>query len=1063
MQESQKSYSAPSLDELNRQKIEAARKSSLSFFIRRRRVAALAILGIAVWGGIAALSMPREANPEVKVPFGVVTTVFPGASPADVEELVTNKIEDRLQNLDNVKLITSRSSLSFSSVFVEFEASADIDKSIRDLKDAVDEVTDLPEEAEDPEVSEINFNDLPVVTFSLSGDLTDLELKDLGEEVQEELEAIPGVSKAALIGARKREISVKINPGALERLRLPVTAVISALQSANVSLPLGEVELGKTNYNARVSGKFQSVDDLKKVVVSRTPAGEVLLGDIAEVKDELKEVSSLSRVSIAGQKPQPAISLQVFKRTGGNIIQIVDESRKKLKELQDSGVIPPEVSVQVTNDVSTFIRKDFNTLGVSGLQTLVIIFALLTLALSFRKAVAAIFSIPLVFLMALGILSLMGSTLNSLVLFSLVLSMGLLIDTIIVLLEGIHDGLSQGFSPTEAALYSLQTYRWPVTAGVLTTISAFLPMFLVSGILGEFLKTLPMTISATLGSSLFVGLVILPGVAVYFLRRGGRTAPEGKSIFERYITSRLSRFYSRFIKGILKSRRQKKRFVAALLSLFVISVALVALGAISVKMFPEIDIDYFFVNIELPTGSTLAQSDQITRRVEEELVKIPEVKNFVTNIGVALSTMEGHAEVSGSASTANTAQLIVNLVDAEKRERKSFEIAAQLRKAAAGITGAKITVAELTGGPPTGKPVEVRITGEDFASLDKAADQVAKILSQIEGVINIESDNKISPPEFAFELEQDKLGRFGINSALAATQLRAALEGVTATGVSFGGEDIDAVVFVGDDGVSSVEELRNLSLISPAGQVVKLDSVARFLVSPALETIRHRDLDRIVNVRADVKGTSAGVVRKVFEKKLASAELPENIKISFGGEVEDIQQSFTELWYSMIVAVILILFILVLQFDSFKQPVIILLTLPLAVIGVIFGTLLLGLDFGFATFLGIVALAGIVVNDAIILIDRINYNLKSRKLEMSTSIVEAGQARLQPIIMTTLTTIAGVIPLAFADEFWRGLSVAVAFGIAFATVLTLVLVPILYLKLEGKKWLASRSSVLNEK
>lgn len=1039
---------ALSEEELNRKKIEKGSKGFLGFFVKRIRVTLLIILGLTVWGVISAISLPREANPEVKIPFAVVMTLFPGASPQDVEELVTDKIEEKVKNLDDVKLITSTSALSLSSVFVEFEAEADLEKSIADLEDVVDSVRNLPEDAEDPIVSQINFNDVPIVTFSLSGPLTPEEFKALGEMIQDELEAISGVSEVPLVGARTREITVEVNSGELERLRISAVQVATSIQLANVSLPLGDVELGDVLYNVRSSGKLKSVEDLKVVAVANQGSNPVLLGDIANIKDELAEETSISRVSVAGQKTQLAISLQVYKRTGGNIISIVDTAKEKLELLQSAGVIPENVDIEVTSDFSQFIRDDFNTLTNSGLQTIVIILALLSFTLSFRKAIIAIISIPLVFLMALGIISLTGSTLNSLVLFSLVLSLGLLVDTIIVLLEGIHDGLRKGFSPTDAAFYSLETYKWPIISGVLTTVAAFVPMYLVSGILGEFLKTLPTTIASTLGASLFVGLFIMPGISALILRNTKKFQHEKKSFVEKHIIDKLARFYSRNLRSVMISKSKKWKFVGVLILALVVSLGSVAVGIIPVTLFPEIDIDTFFVQIELPAGSTLEQTNAITARVEGVLLEIPEIKNFVTNIGVTLNTGDG--ELRGGESR-NTAQIVVNLLPEKERRRTSIEIAAGVRELIADIGSAEIEVQELSGGPPTGAPVEIRVVGNDLADLSIAASQVEKILSEIEGVIDIQSDSKTTPPEFSFKLKHDNLGRYGLNAASVSGSLRAAIAGVTATSLSIDGEDIDVVIEVLGGKVKSIEEIKNLSLVSPSGQIVKLDQVADFSITPALESIRHRDLKRIVNVRADVEGTSPRAVQSRFEEAVERADLPQGIEALFGGEVEDIQQSFTELWYSMIVAVILILFIMVFQFDSFKQPIIILLTLPLAVIGVTFGTFVIGLDFGFSTFLGIVALSGIVVNDAIILIDRINYNIKTRRMKTSEAVIEAGEARFQPIMITTLTTIAGVIPLAFADEFWRGLSVAVAFGIAFATILTLVLVPILYLKLEGKR------------
>ena len=1031
--------------ELNRHKIESARKGILGFFVARYRVTILIILGIAVWGIFASLTLPREANPEVKVPYAMVTALFPGASPSDVEELVTDKIEERIQNVENIKLITSTSRLSLSSIFVEFEASADLDKSISDLKDAVDSVTGLPDAVENPTVAAISFNNQSVVTFSLIGNRSDEELSMLAEDVGDQLEAIAGVSEVRLIGTRTREITVELDPSSLARLNLSTSRVVSSIRGANTSLPAGEVTVGDLNYNARVTGSFKSAEDVGSVVVLSGPNGLVLVRDIAKVTERLETPTSFSRVSVQGAPPSPAVSLSVSKRTGGNIIEIVDAARERLAELQASGTIPEDIEITTTNDLSQFIRRDFSILTSSAFQTVIIIFVLLTAALSLRKAITATISIPLIFLMALGILSLTGSTLNSLVLFSLVLSMGLLIDTIIVVLEGIHDGLKQGLSSQDAALYSLATYKWPVISGVLTTIAAFLPMFLVSGILGEFLKTLPITIAATLGSSLFVGLFVMPGLSA-FLQKDAKLKAEKDTFLEKYVTNRLTAFYSRTLNSLLLSRRKKWRFLGLLCAGFFVSVAIVATGLIPVQLFPNVDVDTFFISVESPVGSTLASTDKITREVENKIASIPEIENFATSVGVAGSSGDPFAASGGQS---NSAEITVNLVERDSREKKSYEIAEDIRTRLLTVDGAEVIVAELDSGPPTGAPVEIRILGDDLNLLALTESKVIEALKSISGVINIESSRSTASPEFEFVLKHELLGRYGLSAIEVAQEVRTSVDGITATAVSTNGDEEDVVVRLPEGKFVSTESILAITIPTSQGNPVILSELVDFEVVPALESIPHRGLKRIISISADLEGITVAAAQQMFEERI-KGQIDNGTEIQFGGEVEDIEQSFTELWYSMSVAVILILFIMVLQFDSFLQPFIIILTLPLAVIGVVIGTLALGLDFGFATFLGIVALAGIVVNDAIILIDRINYNVRVVGMQARKAVADAGISRLEPIMMTTLTTIAGVTPLAFADEFWRGLSIAIAFGIAFATFLTLGLVPILYLKLSRK-------------
>ena len=1050
--EGREANSASEIDRLNAEKIEKAKRGFLGFFVARYRFIIILLIGITLWGLFGLSSLPREANPEVEVPFAVIITAFPGASPTDVEELLTDKIEERAKNVENVKLVTSNSSLSVSTVNVEFEASADLDKSVADLKDAIEELRDLPKEAEEPQVIELNFNNQSVVTISLVGELTDAEFKRLADLVKEELESINGVSEVTTAGVREREITVALNPGELERLNISISQIVAGIQAANTSIPLGDVVVDETSYNVRTTGKFRSERDLKNIVVKAGPESVVLLGDVAEIQNELREKKSLSLIGVGGADPLPAISFQIFKKTGGNIIEVVDASRQKLEGLKAAGVIPEKLAIEVTNDFSQFIRDDLNTLGRSALQTIAIIFVLLTLALNFRQGVLGALSIPLVFLMSFGMLALAGATLNSLTLFSLVLSMGLLVDSMIVILEGIHDGILQGMKPRDAALYSIETYKWPITAGVLTTISAFVPMFLVSGIVGEFLKTFPTTVAITLFSSLAVGLLILPGVVAVTLRRAGKPGEkERRSLMERYAVDKIRDKYRRFIDSILISRKKKWTFVSILMATFILAAATLPLGLIPVELFPNIDVDFLYVNIELPVGQTLAATAAVAKQTEREIAAIPEVKNYVANIGAGIVDLNNAGPMSPGSE--NKAQIVVNLTDLSERDRKSRAIARDLRQRLTQINGAKITVEEPAGGPPTGAPIEARVTGDNLAEVRSVARATESLLKKIEGAVNVNSDDRITPPEFSFVLDHERLGRFGLSAASVGTSLRASLEGVTATEINIDGDDVDVVVKLKNTDAISIGELKNLSVISPTGRQIKFDEIASFEITPALESIRHRDLKRIISVRADADGVSPGEVTAKLNKRLAELNLPQGVEVSLGGEVEDINRSFTELWYSMSLAVILIFLIMVLQFNSYRQPFIILMTLPLAVIGVIFGTLVLGLSFGFATFLGVVALGGIVVNDAIVLIDRINYNINVRNLELREAITEAGQSRLQPIIMTTLTTIAGVTPLAFVDEFWRGLSVAIAFGIAFATILTLVLMPILYQKMQGKRWL----------
>ncbi|MDX9893736.1 MAG: efflux RND transporter permease subunit [Patescibacteria group bacterium] len=1034
-------------DPHSQERIKKQEKGVLGFFIRRERITILLIIAIVILGLTALVNIPLESDPEVKIPYAMVTTVFPGASPADVEDLVTDKIESKLEELDGVKLVTSNSTLGVSSVFIEFEASADLEDSINDLEKKVDEVNNLPDEARDPIVQEIRVDDTPIITFSLAGNIAETELKNIAEDIQNELEKIPGISEVDLLGARDREFSITVNEGALNQLNISLSQVVGAIAAANADMPLGDITINQTNYNIRLVAKINSLEDLKKTVITIV-GNPILLTDIAEVEDSLTDRHTISRMSLNDQPAAPTISLQLRKKTGGNILNIVDSAKEKIDQLRQNGTIPPEVAVDTNNDYSQFIREDVQVLGSSGIQSIILIFAILFLALSIREAVISLVAIPMTFLITVIVLHYIGYTLNSLVMFSLVLSLGLLVDAFIIILEGIFHNMRSGFQAKEAALLSISHYRNPLLSGTFTTIAAFVPMLLVSGIMGEYIKYLPITISIALLSALFVSLSIVPAVATVILKRKNGSFQQKETYLEKFLTTKLTRIYKKKIEALLKSRRQKIYFVASVTTAFFIALGLLISPIIPVELFPEVDVDFAMIDIEMPQGTNLERTSEVAALVENYLYQRDDIKSFVTSIGQSSSF-----GFSTSQSREHLANVNITFVEEKQRHQKSYEINNEMREDLKSIAQGKITIREISGGPPSGSPIEARISGDNLETIDQISKKLIKIFESTEGVIEVESDKTVSPADITFTLNKDALARSGLSVGEVSSVLRTAIFGITATEINIDGEDIDVVVRLKKDNLNSVEQLKNLSLQNNFGQSVKLSRIADFSLEPALSAINHRDFKRVSVVQANLEeGYNSTVISKLLEQKVQEENiLPKDYAIEFGGEVEDIDQSFSELWNSMFVAILLILLILVLQFNSFRQPFIILLTLPLAIIGVVVGMLLFGLSFGMTVFIGIIALAGIVVNDAIVLIDKALRNVKELNMKPRQAIMNAGCARLQPILLTSITTIAGVFPLIFANEMWLGFSIAIIFGLLFATILQLFFLPIVFLKLEGKK------------
>lgn len=1034
-------------------RIEKEKHSIFGFFVTRTRLTALVLLAIIVFGSLALLQIPRESDPEIKIPIGIVTTIFPGASPADVENLVTNKIENKIENLDNVKLVTSSSVLGASTISVEFEAKADLEDSIRNLKDKVLEVTGLPDEAEDPVVIQVRANDLPIITFSFAGPLTEVELKNLGETIQDELEKIPGLSEAALLGAQAREFAVTVNRGALERFNISLNTIIGAISVANHDTPLGSITIDETNYNLRTVSKIKDLEGLKKIVVAQVGGQPIFLEDVATVQDQLAKKNNIARLSVGGAPAIPTISIQILKTTGGNVLDIVDEAKNKLAEMQRTGVIPAEVVVEVSSDFSQFIRDDLRTLGSSGVFAVIMIFIILFVALSIREATISLVAIPLSFLITFIILNFRGDSLNGLTLFALVLSLGLLVDAFIIILEGIFLNLRLGYTSKEASLLAISHYKKPLIAGTLTTISAFIPMLLVSGILGEFLRILPITISFVLLSSLFVSLALVPAMAVVLLKNRGGNGNNGfskrkESLLEKYITNRLTDLYSQKIDIFLKSRKMKIKFLATAIIMFVVAFGMFFTPLVGVELFPKVDVNFTFIDIEMPIGTELEATDKVVQQVEGYLYTRADIKTFTTSVGTASSF--GFRDRSSSSE--HVANINITFVDQKDRQLESYEINDQMRKDLSNITQGKITIREISSGPPTGAPIEVRITGNELKIIDELTVRLENVMKQTAGVINVESDRQASPADLTFTLKRETLAQAGLSVNEVSGFLRTAIFGLTATEINVDNKDVDVVVKLAKSNVNSIEKVKNLSIINNRGQSFKLSHLADFSLEPALSTIRHRNFERTATIRAGLEpGFRPTDVVPQIQKAVENEKIPTGYAYNFGGEVEDIEQSFSELWNAMIVAVLLILFILVLQFDSFKKPFIILLSLPLMLIGVVVGMLIFRLPFSFSIFLGLISLAGIVVNDAIVLLDKADRNIKEFKMKPRQAIANAGVTRLQPILLTSITTMAGILPLAFADEFWFGLSISIIFGIGFATILQLFVIPMIYLKLEGKR------------
>lgn len=1056
-------------------KLKAIRHSPWSFFVERWKLTLVALVAIIIAGLGSVSSMPLESDPEIKIPIGVVSTVFPGASPTDVEELVTNELETELSTLDDIEQITSVSQEGVSSITVEFEASADITESIRKLRDKVSDAKgDLPEEAEDPTVIEIRSNDRPIITFSLLGSLSPELFKEIGEEIQEELEKISGVSEARLFGIEQRQMQILIDPTALEGLNLSLSQVNQVIRNNHLDSPVGSFFIDDFYYQGSLKAQFENAEELMELPVANRNGRNIFLKDIAEIREVFAKSQTITRIwQKKTNKYRPSVTLQVYKKTGGNIVDITKKAQTVVKDYIQTN-LPQSVEVVVSGDESDAIQEDLETLGFSGLQAVVVIFLLLFIALGFREALLAALSLPFILLISFTGLYLNGETFNFMILFSLILSLGLIVDTSIVMMEGVHENMKEKkLNSKDASLLAIDTYKNPLTSSTLTTISAFLPMALTPGRVGQYIAHIPRTVSITLFSSLIVAIFILPSIATKVFENIHEKEMKG-ALLDR-LTQPLKKWYAKKIKNLLASKLKQWLWVIAMVMATASALALPALGILTVELFPGANVDFFNVEIEGPTGSSLEDNLRIANQVEAEIESLPEVDNFVTIVGGgSLARTGGPADGGGGQTSFNQTNITVNLIKKKNRTFTSGELADQFRKKINYITNATIKVQDLQTGPPTGADVEVRIIGEDLSQMEIYAEKVAGLLKEVEGTRDVETDIDRGTGEFYFTIKRDQAEFYGLSAAQIANELRSAVFGSRQIKIIKAGEETPIVIRLDyreedcknnkinqlvskrdqltlcDLNPKNIDQINRLLMNTSKGQI-PMRELVDISLNPSITTIRHLETDRIINVRGFAKeGFIAENLRQGIQKKLEKNPAPAGIRTQFGGEFEDTEESFNSLWKAMSIGLILIVFILVLQFNSFRQPFIIVFTLPLALIGVFYGLAALGRNFSFPAFIGIVALMGVVVNDAIVLIDRINTNIRSG-FEKKEAITNGAMERLQPVLLTTITTATGILPLVWSSEFWVDLALAIFFGIIFATLLTLVMVPIFYNALENAK------------
>ncbi len=1031
-----------------------------NFFIEKRQFTILVIVGLSLWGTIAALSITKESTPEVSIPVGVVTIVMPGASPEDMERLVTDKVEASLANLPDLNTITSTSRESLSTVVVEFNASANLDKSIQKLKDEVDKVVpELPDEATTPMVSDVNFSDQPIQMISVSADLPPAQFAQLGEQLKNELQTVPGVNRIVVAGVRDREIQVVVHKEEIARLGISLSQIVSAISASNASIPIGSITVDDISYAIDFQGSIDNATDIGSVAVLNVGGQVIYLRDVADVTDGVKEATSYSRVSMQGEPSQQAMTLYTYKVRGQDITSVTAAINERLATLQQPGGMLEGSDVVVTYDASEEISKNLRELTQTGMETVILIMLVLLATIGWREAVVAGLSIPLSFFIAFIGLWYTGNTFNVVSLFSLILAIGILIDAGIVIVEAIHTRTRLHGDKKRAALESLHEYAWPLIGGTMTTVAVFFPLFFISGIVGKFIASIPFTIIFVLIASIFVALGLVPTLANMLDSGDAHESNLAKKQDE--YAEKARAWYALHLKALLENRTHQNRFLIAMVVGLVIAISLPIVGLMKVAFFPGENGDIIYIDIEKPAGTTLNATDLAARAVEELLFDDPRFESLVTTVG----TQSQFADTTGMGSQSDPrfANITINLVEGHKDT--SAEILEDVKEKLDGFGLAEVRAGEPSGGPPVGAAVLVKYLGKDQKALNQTIEAARAALEETEGATAVDSSNKFDGTQYVLSIDRAKLAALGLSPAAVASTLRTAVSGATATKLTGGEKDVDIVVSLNlnpnytdphDASRTTIDSLRQVPLVTAGGNVILLGSVVKESVSQSDAAIAHEGRQRVATLSSDVlPGYTPAEVLASFHEQFPSDNLPSGIVEKIGGENEETNKSFAEMGYALIAGVALMFIILVLAFDSFRFSGFLLSIVPLSLIGVFGGLALTLQPLSFPSMMGLIALAGVIINHAIILMDAIIKRFEAGAGRPFIDIVvESATTRLRPIVLTTLTTVIGMVPLTFAGGLFGPLALAILFGLTFAMILTLVLIPVLVYRWPGRRWKA---------
>ncbi|MDH4184362.1 MAG: efflux RND transporter permease subunit, partial [Nitrospinota bacterium] len=973
-------------------------KQVFRFFAERSMFANLFTIMVILMGAGTLLQIKRDQYPDVDIGKMVIVTTFPGASPEDVELNVTNKLEEKYKELTGIKELSSVSLENVSSILIELDPDAEDPESVKnEIRRATQSVTDFPPDVtESPKIIEIKSPFNPFIEVGIAGDIPYKKLRELARIFEKKLKRVEGVSRTIRFGYRYREVKVSVDPDKLKEYQLPLHEILGAIQGRNIRVTGGSLESYTSEKNVVTISQFKKPSEVGDVIVRSTFDGPLVrVSDLAVIEDDFEEEKIISRVN--GHR---AISFAVFNKPSADVIRTVERVKALIEKEQKN--MPEGAKIIWSNDTSKRVRNQFSIVLSNGAMGLALVVALLAVFLNVRTAFWVAMGIPISFMGATYLLPAFGAFMDTIVLTSMIIVLGIIVDDAIIVSESIYQRLESGMDPLDAAVEGTYAVFKPVLVTSLTTFIAFAPMFFMPGMLGKFVMVIPLTVGLALGISLLESFISLPAHLVSGMVSARAKAPVDHG------ASRFNSLRLLFNRAMVTPFRLRYVMILAFIGVFSFTMYYAA-TYMKFVLFPTKGAETFYITVETPVGASLQATRDVTKEVEKALEKLPsdELESYVARVGMLLQMggPERYCE--------NCVSLIVNLTPWSHRTRSADQIVESLRGQVDKIGGIKETLFAIeSGGPPTGKPVHVRIIGSDDIVRKKLTDDVIAFLNGYDGVKDAGRDDGPGKEQVEIKVDYDKLARLGLTVADIARNLRVAYDGERVTSVRYGEEDVEFRVIMNEKARKKLSYLQALQIPNNRGRLIALREVATLAIGPGPSDVHHFDRERATTVSADVdqqKTTPLEVTTAMAARFDLDKDYP-GMRFMVGGEAQETERSMKGLYVSFGLAAIGIYFLLMLLFNSATQPLTVLLAIPFGMIGVVVAFVLHQEPFGFLAMLGVIGMAGVVVNDSLVLVNHINeQRALSPDKKLLRVVVEATGDRLRAIIMTTATTVAGLL------------------------------------------------------